>query len=153
MLRTYSNPDPHGLPAFWSKIHGSFGYDLKNGGPVLQQVWHVKKPSLIKAIYSAKQSSVIGNSESRQIAEVLLMRPRTNKQRKKCTASNINFNVYKCTLSFVRIRVRIGPPHPHACRKRRLNGAVPSNETGETEVPCHSRSLPAQRSWAPSIGL
>jgi Tat protein secretion system quality control protein TatD with DNase activity len=24
----------------------------------------------------------------------------------------------------VRIRVRIGPPHPHACRKRRLNGAV-----------------------------
>jgi hypothetical protein len=24
----------------------------------------------------------------------------------------------------VRIRVRIGPPRPHACRKRRLNGAV-----------------------------
>jgi hypothetical protein len=24
----------------------------------------------------------------------------------------------------VRIRVRIDPPHPHACRKRRLNGAV-----------------------------
>jgi hypothetical protein len=24
----------------------------------------------------------------------------------------------------VRIRVRIGPPHPHACRKRRLNGVV-----------------------------
>jgi hypothetical protein len=24
----------------------------------------------------------------------------------------------------VRIRVRIGPPHPHVCRKRRLIGAV-----------------------------
>jgi hypothetical protein len=36
----------------------------------------------------------------------------------------------------VRIRVRIGPPHPLACRKRRLN---PLDETGETEVPCHSR--------------
>jgi hypothetical protein len=30
--------------AFRSENHGSFGYDLKNGGPVSQYVWHVKKP-------------------------------------------------------------------------------------------------------------
>jgi hypothetical protein len=34
----------------------------------------------------------------------------------------------------VRIRVRIDPPHPLVCRKRRLNG-----RTFRTEVPCHSR--------------
>jgi hypothetical protein len=39
----------------------------------------------------------------------------------------------------VRIRVRINPPHPLVCRKRRLNGGDPSEETGKTEVPCHSR--------------
>jgi hypothetical protein len=33
----------------------------------------------------------------------------------------------------VMIGVKIDPPHPHACRKRRLN------ETGKTEVPCYSR--------------
>jgi hypothetical protein len=30
--------------AFRSENHGSFGYDLKNGGPVSQGVWHVKEP-------------------------------------------------------------------------------------------------------------
>jgi hypothetical protein len=39
--------------AFTSENHGSFGYELKNGGPVLQQMWYVKEPSLLKAI-SAK---------------------------------------------------------------------------------------------------
>jgi hypothetical protein len=39
----------------------------------------------------------------------------------------------------LRIRVRIDPPHPLVCRKRRLNGGGPSDETGKTEVPCHSR--------------
>jgi hypothetical protein len=28
----------------------SFGYDLKNGSLGLQQVWHVKEPSLLKVI-------------------------------------------------------------------------------------------------------
>jgi hypothetical protein len=41
----------------------------------------------------------------------------------------------------VRIQVRIDPPHPLVSPKRRLNGGggVPSNETGKTEVPRHSR--------------
>jgi hypothetical protein len=29
--------------AFTSDNHGSFGYAIKNGGPVLQQVWHIKE--------------------------------------------------------------------------------------------------------------
>jgi hypothetical protein len=36
--------------AFRSENHGSFGYDLKNGGSVSQYVWHVKEPSLLKAV-------------------------------------------------------------------------------------------------------
>jgi hypothetical protein len=39
----------------------------------------------------------------------------------------------------MRIRVRIGPPHPLACRKKRSNGGGPSDETEKTEAPCHSR--------------
>jgi hypothetical protein len=39
----------------------------------------------------------------------------------------------------VKIRVRIDSPHPIVCRKRQLNGGGPSDETGKTEVPCHSR--------------
>jgi hypothetical protein len=42
--------------AFRSENHGSFRYDLKNGGPVSQKVWHVKEPSLLKAV-SAKHRS------------------------------------------------------------------------------------------------
>jgi hypothetical protein len=42
--------------AFRSENHGSFGYDLKNGGSVSQYVWHVKEPSLLKAV-SAKHRS------------------------------------------------------------------------------------------------
>jgi hypothetical protein len=38
------------------KNHGSFGYDLKNGGPILKQVYHAKEPPLLKAI-SAKHRS------------------------------------------------------------------------------------------------
>jgi hypothetical protein len=33
-----------------SEYHGVFLYDLKNGGPMSQQVWHVQEPSLLKAI-------------------------------------------------------------------------------------------------------
>jgi hypothetical protein len=33
-----------------------FGYDLKNGDPLLQYVWYVKEPSLLKVI-SAKYMS------------------------------------------------------------------------------------------------
>jgi hypothetical protein len=40
--------------ALRSENHGSFGYEVKNGTPESQQVWHVKEPSLLKAI-SAKQ--------------------------------------------------------------------------------------------------
>jgi hypothetical protein len=39
----------------------------------------------------------------------------------------------------VRIRVRIDPPHPLVCRKRRLNGAVLRMRPKKTEAPCHSR--------------
>jgi hypothetical protein len=42
--------------AFRCENHGSFGYDLKNGGPMSQLVWHFKEPSLLKAI-SAKHMS------------------------------------------------------------------------------------------------
>jgi hypothetical protein len=62
--------------------HGSFvsfGYDLKNGGPVPQQVWHVKEPSLLKALSAKHCSPVIGNVYSHQIAEKLLVRLKTNK--------------------------------------------------------------------------
>jgi hypothetical protein len=34
------------------------------------------------------------------------------------------FNVISGWSKPVRIRIRIGPPHPHACRKRRLNRVV-----------------------------
>jgi hypothetical protein len=37
----------------------------------------------------------------------------------------------------VRIQVRIGPPNPLVCLKRRLRH--PSDKTGKTEVLCHSR--------------
>jgi hypothetical protein len=36
--------------AFRSENHGSFGYDLTNGGPMSQLVWHVKENSLLKAV-------------------------------------------------------------------------------------------------------
>ena len=36
--------------------HGNFRYDLKNGGLVSQQMWHIKKPSPLKA-GSAKHKS------------------------------------------------------------------------------------------------
>jgi hypothetical protein len=42
--------------AFRRQNHGYFGCDLKNGGPVSQYVWHVKEPSLLKAV-SAKHRS------------------------------------------------------------------------------------------------
>jgi hypothetical protein len=41
-----------------------------------------------------------------------------------------------------RIRVRIDPPHPLLCRKRRLNGAVLRMRPGKPEAPCHSRCGP-----------
>jgi hypothetical protein len=45
--------------AFRSMIHGSFGNDLKNGGPMSQQVWHVKEPSLLKAINAKHRSKFV----------------------------------------------------------------------------------------------
>jgi hypothetical protein len=45
---------------------------------------------------------------------------------------NQDKNIY---IKPVRIRVRVGSPHPLVCRKRRL----PSDETGKTEVPCHRK--------------
>jgi hypothetical protein len=32
-----------------SENHGSVRYDLKNGGPVSQYMWHIKEPLLLKA--------------------------------------------------------------------------------------------------------
>jgi hypothetical protein len=64
----------------------------------------------------------------------------------------------RSSMAIVRIRVRMHPPHPVVRRKRRLNGAVlrmrpeksrPRVTAGVTRW----RSLPAQRSWAPIIGL
>jgi hypothetical protein len=58
----------------------------------------------------------------------------------------------------VRIRIRIDPPHPLVCRKRRLNLAVlrmrpEKPKSRVTAGVARWRSLPAQRLWAPSIGL
>jgi hypothetical protein len=52
------------------------------------------------------------------------------------THYTVRFNVSNDS---VRIRVRIDPPHPLVCRKRRLNGAVLRMRPEKTEVPCHSR--------------
>jgi hypothetical protein len=43
-----------------------------------------------------------------------------------CKTNTIPILMYQIRISTnqVRIRVRIGPPYPQACRKRRLNGAV-----------------------------
>jgi hypothetical protein len=54
----------------------------------------------------------------------------------KSIISNCLIKVYP-----VRTGVIIDPPHPFVCRKRRLNGGGPSEETGKTEVPCHSRCV------------
>jgi hypothetical protein len=56
--------------------------------------------------------------------------------------------------SMLQHRVRIGPPHPLACRKRRLNGAV----LRKTESLCHSRCgtikiPPCSKALSSSIGL
>ena len=48
-------------------------------------------------------------------------------------------NIFTFIYYPVRVRVRIDPPHPLVCRKRRLNGGGPSDETAKTEVPCHNR--------------
>jgi hypothetical protein len=43
-------------------------------------------------------------------------------------------------LQLVRIRVRIDPPHPLICRNlEATEWGGPSDETGKTEAPCHSR--------------
>jgi hypothetical protein len=39
----------------------------------------------------------------------------------------------------VRIRVRIDSPHPLMCLKKATEWGGPSDETGKTEVPLHSR--------------
>jgi hypothetical protein len=39
-----------------SENHGCFGYNLKIRGSVSQQVWHVKEPSLFKAISAMQRS-------------------------------------------------------------------------------------------------
>jgi hypothetical protein len=60
-------------------IHGSFGYDLYNAGLVSQQVWHVKKTSLLKATSLGICSPITGNGNSRKIADKLLVRLKTIK--------------------------------------------------------------------------
>jgi hypothetical protein len=42
--------------AFRSENYRSFGYDFDNGGPVSQKVWHVKEPSLLKAVSANRRS-------------------------------------------------------------------------------------------------
>jgi hypothetical protein len=48
--------------AFRSENHGSFVYDLRNRGPMTQEMWHVKEPSLLKA------ESTMKPPDSRKIA-------------------------------------------------------------------------------------
>jgi hypothetical protein len=62
--------------AFRSENHGSFGYDLKN---VAVGVAHLKEPSLLKTA-RAKHRPIRDTSkgDSRQIAEKLLVRLKTN---------------------------------------------------------------------------
>jgi hypothetical protein len=51
----------------------------------------------------------------------------------------MQIHTYMSRLNFpVRIQVRIDPPHPLVCRKRRLNGA---DETGKTEAPAMSQQV------------
>jgi hypothetical protein len=54
--------------AFRSENYRSFGYDLKNGGPVSQQVWHVKMLSIGLNLQPYHR-----NGDSHQIAEKLLV--------------------------------------------------------------------------------
>jgi hypothetical protein len=42
--------------AFRSENYGSFEYDLKNGGPLSQYVWHVTEPSMLKAVSDKHRS-------------------------------------------------------------------------------------------------
>jgi hypothetical protein len=57
--------------AFRSENHESFEYDLKNGAPVAQQMWHVKDPLLLKAISANHKSNfaALSPSNSCHIAE------------------------------------------------------------------------------------
>jgi hypothetical protein len=50
-----------------------------------------------------------------------------------------NKHLYSFMDEPVRIRVRIDPPYPHVCRKRRLIGAVLRIRQEKFEVPCHNR--------------
>jgi hypothetical protein len=43
-------------------------------------VWHVKEPSLLKAVSAKLCSPVTGNGDSRKIGEKLLMQLKTKKQ-------------------------------------------------------------------------
>jgi hypothetical protein len=47
----------------------------------------------------------------------------------------VNILLIHNMLRHKRIRVKTGPTHPLVCRKRRLNGGGPSDETGKTEAP------------------
>ena len=73
-------------------------------------------------------------------------------------SSSVHMNIFPFIYYPVRIRVRIDPPHPLVCRKRRLNGAVirmrPQKPRSRvTTGVTRQRSLPAQRPWAPSVSL
>jgi hypothetical protein len=68
--------------AFRGENRRSFGYDLKNGGPVSQQVWHIKEPSLLKAVSAKHRSKFAALSDSHQIAENCLCGSKTIKKNK-----------------------------------------------------------------------
>jgi hypothetical protein len=58
----------------------------------------------------------------------------------------------------VRIRVRIDPPHPLVCRKMATKWGGPSDETGKTEAPYHSKCgtitiPPCSKALSAEIGL
>jgi hypothetical protein len=58
----------------------------------------------------------------------------------------------------IRFRIHVDPPHPLVCRKRRLHGVVfwmrpEKPRSCVTAGVARLRSRPAQRPWAPSIGL
>jgi hypothetical protein len=70
----------------------------------------------------------------------------------------INLLHYNIQTSPMRTWVRIHLPHPLVCCKRRLNGAVlqmrpEKTRSRVTANVARKRTLPAQRPWAPSIGL
>jgi hypothetical protein len=68
--------------AFRRENHESFGCDLKNGGPVLQWLWHIKETSLLKAISAKLRSKFAALWQSLDSQKIACSSKQPNKQKK-----------------------------------------------------------------------